>query len=269
MKILVTGGCGFVGSNVALYLNKNIKDVKIYSLDNLSRKGSKFNLTLLKKNNINNYKIDISNNKKFSKLKKFDLIIDCCAEASVEASRLSIDRVINTNLIGTLNILKKVQQDSSKLIFISTSRVYPIDKINDLLKSKNFKNELKIKDMIDEKFTISGPKTIYGVSKLSSEMLIEEFAYAFGIKYISYSSAKALPGDLRSKTLIIDDISDTGETLADTEKLGFITATLSIRVGTKTLPHFYGELINDDRWLVFPWEKLNSIPMQDYLVDTK
>ena len=184
MKILVTGGCGFVGSNVALYLNKNIKDVKIYSLDNLSRKGSKFNLTLLKKNNINNYKIDISNNKKFSKLKKFDLIIDCCAEASVEASRLSIDRVINTNLIGTLNILKKVQQDSSKLIFISTSRVYPIDKINDLLKYKNFKNELKIKDMIDEKFTISGPKTIYGVSKLSSEMLIEEFAYAFDIKYI-------------------------------------------------------------------------------------
>ena len=94
-------------------------------------------------------------------------------------------------------------------------------------------------------------------------------SHAFGIKYISYSSAKALPGDLRSKTLIIDDISDTGETLADTEKLGFITATLSIRVGTKTLPHFYGELINDDRWLVFPWEKLNSIPMQDYLVKQK
>jgi hypoxanthine phosphoribosyltransferase len=94
-------------------------------------------------------------------------------------------------------------------------------------------------------------------------------SHAFGIKYISYSSAKALPGDLRSKTLIVDDISDTGETLADAEKLGFITATLSIRVGTKTLPYFYGELINDDRWLVFPWEKLNSIPMQDYLVKQK
>jgi hypoxanthine phosphoribosyltransferase len=94
-------------------------------------------------------------------------------------------------------------------------------------------------------------------------------SHAFGIKYISYSSAKALPGELRNNTLIIDDISDTGETLADAEKLGFITATLSIRVGTKTLPHFYGELINDERWLVFPWEKLNSIPMQDYLVKQK
>ena len=94
-------------------------------------------------------------------------------------------------------------------------------------------------------------------------------SHAFGIKYISYSSAKALPGDLRNKTLVIDDISDTGETLADADKLKFITATLCIRVGTKTLPYFYGELISDDRWLVFPWEKLDSIPMQDYLVDQK
>lgn len=92
-------------------------------------------------------------------------------------------------------------------------------------------------------------------------------SHAFDVKYISYSSAKALPGDLRSKTIVIDDISDTGETMAEADKLNFITATLSIRVGTKTLPHFYGELINDDRWLVFPWEKLDSIPMQDYLVD--
>ena len=40
MKILITGGCGFVGSNIAIYLKKNLKKVKIYSLDNLSRKGS-------------------------------------------------------------------------------------------------------------------------------------------------------------------------------------------------------------------------------------
>lgn len=91
-------------------------------------------------------------------------------------------------------------------------------------------------------------------------------SHAFGIKYISYSSAKMLPGDLRNKTLVVDDISDTGETMEEASKLKFITATLSIRTGTKTLPYYFGELINDDRWLVFPWEKLDSIPMQDYLV---
>ena len=50
MKILITGGCGFVGTNLCLYLND--RGHKIYSLDNLSRKGSKYNLNLLKKNKI-------------------------------------------------------------------------------------------------------------------------------------------------------------------------------------------------------------------------
>jgi hypoxanthine phosphoribosyltransferase len=94
-------------------------------------------------------------------------------------------------------------------------------------------------------------------------------SHAFGIKYISYSSAKMLPGDLRKKTLVVDDISDTGVTIAEADKLKFITATLCFRKGTKTVPYFSGEHINDDRWLVFPWEKLDAIPMQDYLVDKK
>ena len=94
-------------------------------------------------------------------------------------------------------------------------------------------------------------------------------SHAFGIKYISYSSAKALPKELRSKTLVVDDISDTGVTLALAEELNFFTATLCLRVGTKTVPNLTGTLIDDDRWLVFPWEKLDSIPMQDYLVESK
>ena len=43
MKILITGGCGFVGSNLAIYLKKKLKKAKISSLDNLSRKGSEIN----------------------------------------------------------------------------------------------------------------------------------------------------------------------------------------------------------------------------------
>ena len=94
-------------------------------------------------------------------------------------------------------------------------------------------------------------------------------SHAYGIKYISCSSAKMLPLELRKKTIVIDDISDTGLTMAEADKLGFITSSLSTRIGTKTLPRLTGEIIRDDRWLVFPWETLDSIPMQDYLVDTK
>jgi len=94
-------------------------------------------------------------------------------------------------------------------------------------------------------------------------------SHAYGIKYISYSSAKMLPLDLRKKTIIIDDISDTGLTMAEADKLKFITSSLCTRVGTKTLPRLTGELISGEQWLVFPWETLDSIPIQDYLVDPK
>ena len=43
MKILITGGCGFIGSNLAIFLKEKIKNVKITSVDNLSRKGSHLN----------------------------------------------------------------------------------------------------------------------------------------------------------------------------------------------------------------------------------
>jgi len=92
-------------------------------------------------------------------------------------------------------------------------------------------------------------------------------SHAFGIKYISYSSAKLLPKELRENTLVIDDIADTGVTLKEAVELQFKTATLAMRSSTSTMPLFYGDLITDDSWLVFPWEKLDSIPMQDYLVN--
>ena len=56
MKILITGGCGFVGSNLAIYLKKKLKNAQISSLDNLVRKGSKLNKNRLKNYKIKNYK---------------------------------------------------------------------------------------------------------------------------------------------------------------------------------------------------------------------
>ena len=181
IKILITGGCGFVGTNLALYLNKYFK---IECIDNLSRRGSRFNLNLLKKNKIKNFKLDVKDFKKILRLPKYDLIIDCCAEAAIEVSKEDIDRVIETNLYGTINLLKKAKKDNSKIIFLSSSRVYGISKLNSFVKSKNLKNKLKIKKLINEKYDVSGVKSIYGLTKLSSEMFIEEFSYAFNLNYI-------------------------------------------------------------------------------------
>ena len=182
MNILVTGGCGFVGANICLALKKKFN--KVFSLDNLSRKSSTLNFKILKKKGIKNFKIDIFNEKEIQKLKKFDLIIDCCAEAAVEVSKKDLDRVFNTNLVGTFNLLKKAKKDKSKIIFISSSRVNSIKEINNIIGKKTLRKNVKINKKINENFDTLKPKSLYGFTKLASELLIEEFSYAFGLKYI-------------------------------------------------------------------------------------
>ena len=182
MKILVTGGCGFVGANICINLKKKFHEV--YSLDNLSRKSSKINFKFIRKNGIKNFKIDIFDEREIQKLKKFDLIIDCCAEAAVEVSKKDLDRVFNTNLVGTFNLLKKAKKDKSKIIFISSSRVNSIKEINNIIGKKTLRKNVKINKKINENFDTLKPKSLYGFTKLASELLIEEFSYAFGLKYI-------------------------------------------------------------------------------------
>ena len=184
MKILITGGCGFVGSNLAIYLKNRLKKVTIASLDNLFRQGSKINLERLKENKIKNFNINIENQNQILKLGKFDIIIDCCAEAAIEQSKKNADRVIQTNLIGTYNILKKCARDKSKIIFLSSSRVYSIIKLRKLINKQKILNKIKINKQINENFDTDSPKSIYGLTKLSSEDLIKEFSYIYNMKFI-------------------------------------------------------------------------------------
>tara|TARA_B100001057_G_scaffold494055_1_gene589823 strand:+ start:49 stop:1074 length:1026 start_codon:yes stop_codon:yes gene_type:complete len=184
MKILITGGCGFVGSNIAIYLKKKLKVAKIYSLDNLARKGSRYNKNRLKKEKIKNFDINIEKFDKIKFLPKFNLIIDCCAEPAIEASKKEPDRVFNTNLIGTFNILKKCLKDNANIIFLSSSRVYSIKKLRALVKNLNIKESLTISKKINESFETESASSLYGFTKLSSEKLIKEFFYNTNLKFI-------------------------------------------------------------------------------------
>ena len=157
-SILITGGCGFVGTNLAIYLQKELKNFSIYSVDILKKDYSKYNVDILKKKKIINYRIDITSNKFLKIKKKFDFIIDCSADPAVEDSRKDTIRVFNNNLKTTLNILEKTKKDKSNIIFISSSRVYPIIESN-----KKFR--LKSNSMFDEKTTTDGIKSIYGYTK--------------------------------------------------------------------------------------------------------
>ena len=184
MKILITGGCGFVGSNIAIFLKKNLKKAKIYSLDNLMRKGSIQNRNRLLKYNIKNFNLNIEQFKKFRSLGKFNLIIDCCAEPAIEISNKEPDRVFNTNLLGTFNILKKCTNDKADIIFLSSSRVYSIEKLRAVIKNLNIKKPIKINKKITEKFDTESASSLYGFTKIASEKLIKEFFFQTNLKYI-------------------------------------------------------------------------------------
>jgi len=174
MKILITGGCGFIGSNLAIFLKEKIKNVKITSVDNLSRKGSRLNHKRLSQKKIKNFKSDIGKSNKLTRFPKFDLIIHCAAEPAIEASRKKVDEVFNSNLIGTFNILKKCAKDKSNIIYLSSSRVYAMKNLFKLKKNSS----------VREDFNVENSKSIYGFTKLSSELLIKEYSYLHNIKYI-------------------------------------------------------------------------------------
>ena len=175
MKILIAGGCGFIGSYLCIYLKK--KGFKILSVDNLSKNYCRLNKSRLAKFNIKNISIDLKNYQKLKKIKfRPDLVIDCAAEPAVEVSSKSPTDVVKNNFITTLNLLNFCKNNNSQIIFISSSRIYPIKKSYDL-------NKKKIKKFTETTGT-KGPKSIYGFTKFASELLIEEFSYAYNIKYI-------------------------------------------------------------------------------------
>jgi len=184
MRIVILGGCGFIGSNIAIFLKKNLIKTKIISIDNFFRKGSKINYKRLKDNNIKNLKKDISIESSLKNLGKVDLFIDCCADPAIENSKKNINTVIKNNFLTTLNILNKTIEKKTPIIFLSTSRVYSIKKINNLIKRKNYKETFNLKNKISENFNTTDIKSIYGLTKLSSEDLIKEYSYLFNIKYI-------------------------------------------------------------------------------------
>jgi len=91
-------------------------------------------------------------------------------------------------------------------------------------------------------------------------------SHKFNIPFIGLEAAKTLPGDLKKKVLVIDDIADSGNTLAQIERHNFQTATLARRYSSTYTPSMIGQDVRDDHWLVFPWENISAKSIQDYLV---
>ena len=192
LKILVTGGAGFVGSSLCIQLKKKYPDYQIIAFDNLKRRGSELNLIDFQKLGIAFVHGDIRNAEDLSGVGAFDVMIEASAEPSVTAGLDSDPTyVINNNLYGSINCFNICLKNKAKLIFLSTSRVYPIENIE----TANFteqptrfafdasQNEIGISEKgISEKLTLDGARSFYGTTKLSSEMFIQEYAAFYGLQ---------------------------------------------------------------------------------------
>lgn len=193
-RILITGGAGFVGSNLAIKFKEKYPEIEMFVLDNLKRRGSELNLPRLKKAGINFVHGDIRNKEDFEEIKNIDLVLECSAEPSVLAGLdTSPSYLINTNLLGTINCLEFARKNNSAFIFISTSRVYPIESINKL-KYKEEETRFSLEenqeitgasnDGIAENFSLEGARSLYGSTKLCSEIIIQEYMDSFGLRAI-------------------------------------------------------------------------------------
>lgn len=191
-KVLITGGAGFVGSSLGLGLAQRYPDWKITALDNLKRRGSELNLPRLKQAGIEFIHGDVRNREDLDPVAmEPDLILECSAEPSVLAGYASPGYVLETNLVGTINCLELARQTQADFIFLSTSRVYPIAHLN-ALKFAETETRFQLLDEqilpgvssqgISEEFPLDGVRSLYGSTKLASELLIAEYGDTYGMR---------------------------------------------------------------------------------------
>jgi len=193
-RLLVTGGAGFVGANLACGLRARHPQLEVVALDNLRRRGSELNLPRLRAAGVRFQHGDIRNPEDLDSAGPADVVIECSAEPAVLAG-YGADRryLLNTNLVATLNCLEHAVRHGAALVFLSTSRVYPIEPINalawtesatryDLAPAPGTVGASRAGIGLD--FPLTGHRSLYGTTKLCAELLIAEYVAAQGLRAV-------------------------------------------------------------------------------------
>jgi CDP-paratose 2-epimerase len=193
-RVLVTGGAGFVGGTLALALSERHADWDVVVLDNLKRRGSELNLPRLRAAGVRFVHGDVRELADLTDLERCDAIVECSAEPSALAGRDgSTAYAVRSNLVGAWHCLELARRDAAQLVFLSTSRVYPVAALNALAyEDTPTRFELLPEqplagasaDGVAEDFPLDGARTLYGTTKLAAELLIAEYRDAFGLRAV-------------------------------------------------------------------------------------
>lgn len=170
MKLLITGGAGFIGSNFILYYLAQNPNDQIVNLDKLTYAGNLVNLESVSHNpNYQFIKGDICDPEIVSKAcEGVDIIVHFAAESHVDRSILGPEEFIRTNIFGTYVLLEEARRKNIRFHHISTDEVFGSLKLNSIEK-------------FDEN-TKYDPSSPYSASKASSDHLVRAWHRTYGVK---------------------------------------------------------------------------------------
>jgi len=169
MKLLVTGGLGFIGSNFILHTFEKYPDYQIYNIDAELIGSSHYNLKKINKNeNYQFIKANINNKKIIEKfVAKCDVVFNFAAESHVDRSISAPKPFIDSNMMGVYILLEAIRKNKKKFIQISTDEVFGS------LKKGSAKEE--------DSFNPASP---YAASKAAAEMLVNSYVKTYGCNVI-------------------------------------------------------------------------------------
>ena len=178
MKILVTGGAGFIGSDLVRRLGR--AGLRVSVVDKLTYAGDPRRIEEVK-DKVNFYRQDITDFKGLERVferEKPEVVVHYAAETHVDRSILDPDVFVKANVIGTLNLLKlSLKHGIKKFVHISTDEVY---------------GELPLDS--NSKFTEDSPllpNSPYSASKASAEMLVRSFRETYGLPAVVVRASNA------------------------------------------------------------------------------
>ena len=164
MKILITGGAGFIGCNFVRYLLKKYPDEEIVVLDKLTYAGRLENLQDVM-DKITFIRGDICNREDIEKTEDCNIIFNFAAETHVDRSIIDAGIFVKTDVLGTYNLLEYARRhDVKKYIQISTDEVYGS------IEKGSFKEE----DILD-------PSSPYSASKAGADLLVKAYFKTHGL----------------------------------------------------------------------------------------
>jgi CDP-paratose 2-epimerase len=193
-RVLVTGGAGFVGGNLAVALAHRHPDWQVVAFDNLRRRGSELNLARLRDAGVEFVHGDVREPTDLLELERVDAIVECSADPSVLSGvDTSPAYAMQTNLLGAYHCLELARRDDAQFIFLSTSRVYPVaglaairyDETATRFALAEAQESVGVSSCgISEAFPLTGARTLYGTTKLAAELVVAEYAAGYGLRTV-------------------------------------------------------------------------------------